>query len=178
KRPHAAQGPRRHAAAPTVNATLEAALDEAALRPEIPATFAELGLPTPLVDALAGRGITAPFAIQTRALPDACAGRDVLGRAQTGSGKTLAFGLPLLARLHSRSSRRAVASPRALVLVPTRELARQVADELVPLARPLRLWVTTVFGGAPMGRQIDQIRRGTDVVVATPGRLIDLMERG
>jgi superfamily II DNA/RNA helicase len=111
-------------------------------------------------------------------LPDARAGRDILGRAQTGSGKTLAFGLPVLARLHDHSPRRAVAAPRALVLVPTRELARQVADALVPLARPLRLWVTTVFGGASMGRQIDQLRRGTDVVVATPGRLIDLMERG
>ena len=179
QRSHAKRPAARPSARPVAASDgLEAALDEAARRPEVPATFAELGLPTPLVEALAGRGITAPFAIQTRALPDACAGRDVLGRAQTGSGKTLAFGLPLLSRLHSRTASRAVASPRALVLVPTRELARQVADELVPLARPLRLWVTTVFGGAPMGRQIDQIRRGTDVVVATPGRLIDLMERG
>src|SRR4051794_26740133 len=146
-RPHSSNGPRRPAA-PTASATLEAALDEAARRPEVAASFAELGLPTALVEALAARGITAPFAIQTRAMPDARAGRDVLGRAQTGSGKTLAFGLPVLARLHDSSPRRAVAAPRALVLVPTRELARQVADALVPLARPLRLWVTTVFGGA------------------------------
>ena len=177
KRGHSTK-PARRPAASTASANLEAALDQAAGRPEILATFAELGLPRPLVEALAGRGITTPFAIQTRALPDAIAGRDLLGRAQTGSGKTLAFGLPVLARLHSRQARRALASPRALVLVPTRELARQVADELVPLARPLRLWVTTVFGGASMGRQIDQLRRGSDVVVATPGRLIDLMERG
>ena len=175
KRPQGSNAQARPAAA---SAALEAALDEAARRPEVTASFSELGLPAALIEALAGRGITAPFAIQTRALPDARAGRDVLGRAQTGSGKTLAFGLPVLARLHDVSARRTASAPRALVLVPTRELARQVAEELVPLARPLRLWVTTVYGGAPMGRQIDQLRRGADVVVATPGRLIDLMERG
>jgi superfamily II DNA/RNA helicase len=129
------------------------------------------------VSALATRGIEAPFAIQARALPDAIAGRDVLGRAQTGSGKTLAFGLPMLARLHQEAVPRTPTAPRGLVLVPTRELARQVADELAPLATVLGLRVTTVFGGAPMGRQIEQLRRGVDVVVATPGRLLDLIDR-
>ncbi|MDQ1747398.1 MAG: hypothetical protein QOD07_1661 [Frankiaceae bacterium] len=141
-------------------------------------SFAELGLPAALVRALATRDITTPFAIQARALPDAMAGRDVLGRAQTGSGKTLAFGLPMLTRLVATKDRRAASAPRGLVLVPTRELARQVADELGPLAGATGLRVTTVFGGAPMGRQIDALRRGVDIVVATPGRLIDLMERG
>jgi superfamily II DNA/RNA helicase len=158
---------------------LERALDEAALAPE-PAVrdFAQLGLPAPLVTVLARRGVHKPFAIQTRTLPDALAGRDVLGRAQTGSGKTLAFGLPLLTRLVSGTNdRRAPGLPRGLVLVPTRELARQVADALSPLGHPLYLRVTTVYGGAPMGRQIEALRRGVDVVVATPGRLIDLLER-
>jgi superfamily II DNA/RNA helicase len=118
-----------------------------------------------------------PFAIQTRVLPDALAGRDVLGRAQTGSGKTLAFGIPVLARLHASSTTRRPLTPRALILVPTRELARQVADALSPLAHALDQRVTTVVGGLSMSRQIDALRRGVDVVVATPGRLIDLMER-
>jgi superfamily II DNA/RNA helicase len=147
-----------------------------------PASFAELGLPGPVVTALAAQGIDAPFAIQARALPDALAGRDVLGRAQTGSGKTLAFGLPMLTRLAAGTGQPAGRpapgrAPRGLVLVPTRELARQVAEVLAPLGRPVRVTVTTVYGGAPIGRQIDQLRRGTDIVVATPGRLIDLMER-
>jgi superfamily II DNA/RNA helicase len=163
---------------PAVSA-LELALDEAALLPEpAPRDFAQLGLPAPLVTVLARRGVHQPFAIQARSLPDALAGRDILGRAQTGSGKTLGFGLPLLTRLVPDSQRRTSGAPRGLVLVPTRELARQVADELAPLGHPLQLRVTTVYGGAPMGRQIESLRRGTDVVVATPGRLIDLLERG
>lgn len=171
RRPDAAPGPTRSSA-------LDLALEQAAAQPAPPArTFAELGLPQPLVAALTRRGVTEPFAIQARVLPDALAGRDILGRAQTGSGKTLAFGLPVLARLTGRP-RRTPTAPRALVLVPTRELARQVATELEPLAHVLDLRVTTVYGGAPMGRQIDDLRRGVDVVVATPGRLIDLMERG
>ena len=141
-------------------------------------SFAGLGLPPALVAALLQRGIAAPFAIQARVLPDAVAGRDVLGRAQTGSGKTLAFGLPLLARLRATGRRRAPSAPRGLVLAPTRELARQIADVLAPLAHSLDLRVTTVFGGAPMNAQINALRRGVDVVVATPGRLIDLMDRG
>ncbi len=145
--------------------------------PPAETTFRELGLPARLVAELADRGIDAPFAIQARALPDALAGRDVLGRAQTGSGKTLAFGLPVLARLAAGTGRRREKAPRALVLVPTRELARQVADVLMPLGQPLGVSVTTVYGGVAIGRQIDRMRRGVDIVVATPGRLIDLLER-
>jgi superfamily II DNA/RNA helicase len=170
-------GPSKPIRKPEASA-LERALDEAALAPEpAPRDFAQLGLPAPLVTVLARRGVHQPFAIQSRTLPDALAGRDVLGRAQTGSGKTLAFGLPMLTRLVAGSNRRTPGAPRGLVLVPTRELARQVADELSPLGHPLYLRVTTVYGGAPMGRQIEALRRGVDVVVATPGRLIDLLER-
>src|SRR4051794_17346006 len=136
-------------------------------------TFAELGLPAPLVRELARGGITAPFAIQTRTLPDALAGRDVLGRAQTGSGKTLGFGLPMLARL--ADGERLPGRPRGLVLVPTRELAKQVSDALFPLAKSLGLRVTSVYGGAPIRRQIEALERGVDIVIATPGRLIDLI---
>ncbi len=156
---------------------LAAALAEPA--PE-PVTFRDLGLPAVLVSALAQGGIQEPFAIQARALPDALAGRDVLGRAQTGSGKTLAFGLAMLTRLAApagRTPHRQPTAPRALVLVPTRELAQQVADVLRPLGNPVGVSVTTVYGGAPIGRQIDRLRRGVDIVVATPGRLIDLMDR-
>jgi superfamily II DNA/RNA helicase len=149
---------------------------------EVPApeqtTFKELGLPAPLVIALAAQDIHVPFAIQARALPDALAGRDVLGRAQTGSGKTLAFGLPVLARLAASAGRRREKAPRGLVLVPTRELAGQVADVLEPLGRAVGVSVTTVYGGVSIGRQIDRVRRGVDIVVATPGRLIDLLDRG
>jgi superfamily II DNA/RNA helicase len=157
---------------------LEAALSAAAESPAPePRPFTEFNLPRPLVSALIGRGMEQPFAIQTRVLPDALAGRDVLGRAQTGSGKTLAFGIPVLARLHASPTTRRPLTPRALILVPTRELARQVADALSPLAHALDQRVTTVVGGLSMSRQIDALRRGVDVVVATPGRLIDLMER-
>ncbi len=140
-------------------------------------SFAELGVPRPLVDALAQRGITHPFAIQSSVLPDALAGRDVLGKAATGSGKTLAFGLPLLTRLGD-DVRRGPRAPRGLVLVPTRELAQQVSDNLAPLGRALGIYVTTVYGGASMQRQIQQLRRGVDVVIATPGRLQDLIGQG
>jgi superfamily II DNA/RNA helicase len=175
QRRRSAPRPAHRAPAPSA---LDLALAEALARPEpAPRNFAQLGLPPALVTVLARRGVHEPFAIQTRTLPDALAGRDVLGRAQTGSGKTLAFGLPLLARLAAAGVRRTPGSPRALVLVPTRELARQVADVIGPLGHALDLRVTTVFGGAPMGRQIDALTRGVDVVVATPGRLIDLMER-
>ena len=101
----------------------------------------------------------------------------MLGRAETGSGKTLAFGLPMLSRLAEGSERPRPTAPHGLVLVPTRELAEQVATVLQPIARQLGLLVMTVYGGVPIGRQIDRLRRGADVVVATPGRLIDLMER-
>jgi superfamily II DNA/RNA helicase len=130
-----------------------------------------------MVTALARDGVTAPFPIQTATVPEALAGRDILGRAQTGSGKTLAFGLPMLDRLATPARPRKAKAPRGLVLVPTRELAAQVAAVLTPLARVVGLRVATVYGGAAIGRQIDQLARGVDVVIATPGRLIDLLER-
>jgi superfamily II DNA/RNA helicase len=174
--PRARAGARR---AQQVVSELETALDAAAARPEPEANdFSSLGLPQPLQTALARRGVNSPFAIQSRLLPDAMAGRDVLGRAMTGSGKTLAYGLPMLTRLSQDISKRAPGRPRALVLVPTRELAKQVTDELEPLGHALGLRMSAVYGGAPIGRQIDRLARGVDAVVATPGRLIDLMERG
>src|ERR1700722_7505889 len=176
--------PARSSSRPTHPAPAPSALHlaptaaQSAPAPE-PTTFAALGLAAPLTAALAARGIESPFAIQARALPDALAGRDVLGRAETGSGKTLAFGLPVLTRLAaSRAGRRREKAPRALVLVPTRELAEQVAEVLEPLGRVLDVSVTTVYGGVSIARQIDRLRRGVDVVVATPGRLIDLLDRG
>ena len=163
-----------------VKSALETGLDAAAeasvLAAESPVpSFQELGLPAPLIAALARAGVTAPFAIQARALPDAIEGRDVLGRGQTGSGKTLAFGLPVLTRLAGIA--REPKQPHGLVLVPTRELAQQVNDALAPLAQSLDLKVMTIYGGTPMGRQIDQLRRGVDLVVATPGRLQDLVDQ-
>jgi superfamily II DNA/RNA helicase len=159
------------------HAELDLALDAAAAAPApAAATFAELGLEPRLVRALAASDIREPFAIQARALPDALAGRDVLGRAQTGSGKTLAFGLPLLTRLAAMPDRRREKAPRGLVLVPTRELAQQVADALAPLGRSIGVSITTVYGGVSISRQIASVRHA-DVVVATPGRLIDLLER-
>ena len=168
--------PARPAVASDLELALDAAADAAAAETDAPAaTFASLGLPERLVTALARRELHAPFAIQTRSIPDALAGRDVLGRGATGSGKTLAFGLPLLTRLVGGERRRG--TPRGLVLVPTRELAQQVQDALAPLAQALDLKVMSVYGGASMGRQIDQLRRGVDLVVATPGRLKDLIEQ-
>jgi superfamily II DNA/RNA helicase len=156
---------------------LDLALDAAAAAsPSTAATFAELGLDARLVRGLAARDIREPFAIQARALPDALAGRDVLGRAQTGSGKTLAFGLPLLTRLAATTGQRREKAPRGLVLVPTRELAQQVADALEPLGRSVGVSITTVYGGVSISRQIARVRHA-DIVVATPGRLIDLLER-
>jgi superfamily II DNA/RNA helicase len=141
------------------------------------ATFAALGLPDPLVRALAGGGIVTPFPIQQAAIPDALAGRDLLGRGQTGSGKTLAFGLPVLARL-ARTGAPAPHTPKALLLVPTRELAMQVSDVLTPLGRTVGLRLMTAFGGSPYDRQLYALERGVDVMVATPGRLGDLIRRG
>ncbi|NJC68703.1 DEAD/DEAH box helicase [Planosporangium thailandense] len=141
------------------------------------ATFATLGLPGALVRALAADGIVSPFPIQQAAIPDALAGRDLLGRGQTGSGKTLAFGLPLLARL-AQTGQPSPHRPKALVLVPTRELAMQVSDVLAPLGRSIGLRLMTAFGGAPYDRQLFALERGVDVMVATPGRLGDLIRRG
>ena len=139
-------------------------------------TFAELGLPEALVTGLARQGIEAPFPIQAAAIPDVMAGRDVLGRGKTGSGKTLAFGLPLLARLAGQKA--APKRPLALILVPTRELAQQVQNNLEPLGRSVGLRFKTVIGQTSMFKQIDALRRGVEVLVATPGRLKDLMRQG
>jgi superfamily II DNA/RNA helicase len=137
-------------------------------------TFAGLGVSDALVDALAAQGIIEPFPIQALTIADALAGRDVLGKAKTGSGKTLAFGVPLLDRIDPAEPRR----PHGLVLVPTRELANQVKDVLVPLGASIGRSVTACYGGVGMEPQVDALRRGVDLVIGTPGRLIDLMERG
>ena len=139
-------------------------------------SFAELGLPERLVKALAEEGFTAPFPVQAATLPDTLAGRDLLGRGQTGSGKTLAFGLALLARLAGERAR--PTAPLGLVLVPTRELATQVVDVLAPLAAAVNLRVAAVVGGLSMNRQIAELRRGVDLLVATPGRLTDHLQQG
>jgi superfamily II DNA/RNA helicase len=139
-------------------------------------TFASLGVPAPLVAVLAGEGIISPFPVQAATLPDALAGRDILGRAQTGSGKTLGFSLPLVTRLADGQT--APGRPRGLVLVPTRELVTQVHEVLRPLARAMRLSVTTIYGGVSYGPQVTALRRRTDIVVATPGRLADLINQG
>ncbi|MGH9129090.1 MAG: DEAD/DEAH box helicase [Acidimicrobiales bacterium] len=141
-------------------------------------TFDQLGLLPELVSALAAKGITEPFPIQALTVADALAGRDLCGKAKTGSGKTLAFGLPVLQRLEASGERAQPRHPLALVLVPTRELATQVGTVLAPLAEVLGRRVATVYGGVPMDRQVKALRRGVDVVVATPGRLIDLGDRG
>jgi superfamily II DNA/RNA helicase len=139
-------------------------------------TFDELGLSAKLSAELGRAGITKPFPIQIATLPDALAGRDVLGRAQTGSGKTLAFGLALLSRLDGGQAR--PKHPRAIVLVPTRELAMQVSDSLTPLAKALGLWCRTVVGGMSFTKQADALRRGVDLLIATPGRLSDHVRQG
>jgi superfamily II DNA/RNA helicase len=140
----------------------------------VPTTFAELGVPADLVVALRATGITNPFPVQTVTLPDGLAGHDLCGRAPTGSGKTLAFGIPIVARVTRADPRR----PTGLVLVPTRELAEQVTRVLVPLARTRGLFVLGVYGGVSLAPQIRSLARGATIVVATPGRLIDLVERG
>ncbi|MCX6463207.1 MAG: DEAD/DEAH box helicase [Pseudonocardiales bacterium] len=139
-------------------------------------TFAELGLPTAVVRALAAEGFTEPFPIQAATLPDTLAGRDLLGRGQTGSGKTLAFGLALLARL--AGGRAQPRRPRGLVLVPTRELSQQVVDALAPFAKALGLTVASVVGGLSFNRQVAELNRGVDLLVATPGRLTDHTTQG
>ncbi len=141
-------------------------------------TFAELGVPTELAQALNSAGITTPFPIQAATLPDSLAGRDVLGRGRTGSGKTLAFALPLIARLAASEHRTRPQHPRALVLVPTRELATQVQAAMAPLATAAGLTTTTIFGGVGPGPQVAALSRGVDVIIACPGRLEDLMRQG
>lgn len=132
--------------------------------------------PKELITALGFQGITTPTPVQAAVIPDALSGKDVLGRAQTGSGKTLAFGLPILARLVGKKSR--ANHPRAVIIVPTRELANQVAKAIEPLARAMYLKMVTVYGGTPYDRQVRQLRQRADIVVATPGRLDDLLQQG
>ena len=143
-------------------------------------SFETLGLSPALLRALVDQGYTAPTAIQSAAIPVALAGRDLLAGAQTGTGKTAAFALPLLERLFAANTNapaNAKRKPRALILTPTRELAAQVHDSLRAYAKHVRMFSTTIFGGVSMGPQMDALRRGVDVLVATPGRLMDHMER-
>lgn len=144
--------------------------------PAGPSEFELLGLPKPLITGLTRMGIDSPFPIQSATIPDVLAGHDVLGRGQTGSGKTLAFGLPTMARIAGR--RPAPRRPRAVILVPTRELALQVHDALEPLGRGLSLRMKVVVGGMSMGKQVEALRRGVDLIIATPGRLGDLIRQG
>ncbi|MGW2869876.1 DEAD/DEAH box helicase [Kitasatospora sp. NPDC001225] len=146
--------------------------------PALPAveSFDELDMPKALLSVLTRQGVTTPFPIQGATLPNSLAGRDVLGRGRTGSGKTIAFGLALLARIAGR--RAEPRRPLALVLVPTRELAQQVTDALTPFAHAVRLRMAAVVGGMSIGRQAQVLNRGAEVVVATPGRLKDLIQRG
>ena len=137
------------------------------------ATFAGLGIAQDLIDVLADDGITSPFPIQEMTIPTALDGQDITGKAKTGSGKTLAFGIPMVERVGDPAPKR----PQGLVLVPTRELASQVTEALVPLLAARDESCVAVYGGAPMGAQIDALGRGAAIAIATPGRLIDLMER-
>lgn len=139
--------------------------------------FARLGVPAQLAAALTERGITTPTPIQAATLPDSLAGRDVLGRGRTGSGKSFAFLLPLVARLTESNTRKQSRKPRALILAPTRELATQLHESLVILERPAGLSSTVVFGGVGQNPQAKALARGVDVVIACPGRLLDLMEQ-
>ena len=136
-------------------------------------TFESLGVAAPLVAVLSERGISEPFAIQALTIADALAGRDVCGKAKTGSGKTLAFGIPTLQKMAKAKPNR----PTGIVLVPTRELATQVRDELSPLAGSIDRVVTAIYGGDPIEKQVTALEKGVDLIVCTPGRAIDLIER-
>jgi superfamily II DNA/RNA helicase len=156
----------------TMTSPVEARADEFAFTSD----FAELGVPAPLVAALAQRCITEPFPIQAATLADSLAGRDVIGRGRTGSGKTVAFALPTVVAVSGQ--RREARRPHGLVLVPTRELAAQVAETLVPLATSAGLKVTVIHGGVGFAHQIQAFSQGVDIVVACPGRLEDLIAQG
>ncbi|WP_052868011.1 DEAD/DEAH box helicase [Streptomyces niger] len=171
--PRRSGGPRSRPVAPQGEFALPKTIT-----PALPAAehFADLGMPEQLLAALGSEGVTVPFPIQGATLPNSLAGRDVLGRGRTGSGKTLAFGLALLAR--TAGQRAEPRRPLGLVLVPTRELAQQVTDALAPYARSVKLRLATVVGGMPIGKQARALNAGAEVVVATPGRLKDLIERG
>jgi superfamily II DNA/RNA helicase len=137
-------------------------------------TFQDFALSESLIGALDTQGLTKPFPIQSAAIPPALAGRDIQGSAPTGSGKTLVFGLPMLARVERAERKR----PRALVLAPSRELAEQIRSDLAPLAIAVDRRIAAVYGGVGYGPQLSALRKGVDVLVATPGRLEDLIERG
>ncbi len=144
-------------------------------------TFADLGLGSNIVRQLASMGAEAPFAIQAATIPDVLAGKDVLGRGKTGSGKTIAFGAPLVERLMENNGgkdRQMGRKPRALILAPTRELAQQIDRTVQPIARSVGLFTTTIVGGVPQYKQVSALQRGVDIVIATPGRVEDLIEQG
>ena len=147
-------------------------------RPSADASFASVGVPSLLIEALRDQGITSPFPIQTVTLPDSLTGRDVLGRGRTGSGKTIAFALPLIPRLSADRQRARANRPRGLVLLPTRELAAQVEATIEPLARTAGLSTTTIYGGVSQRPQVTALSQGVDIVVACPGRLEDLITQG
>ncbi|MGP2435929.1 DEAD/DEAH box helicase [Streptomyces sp. JW3] len=174
RRPQSSQGGGRRPAAAQGG---EFALPKT-ITPALPAvdSFAELELPPRVLATLTAEGMSVPFPIQAATLPNSLAGRDVLGRGRTGSGKTLAFGLAVVAR--TQGLRAETKRPLALVLVPTRELAQQVTDALTPFARSVGLRLATVVGGMSIGRQAGALRSGAEIVVATPGRLKDLIDRG
>jgi superfamily II DNA/RNA helicase len=154
--------------------TSVSSLNQPAGSPVLP-TFSTLALPEAIVSTLARQEIVNPSPVQLAVIPDALAGKHVLGRARTGSGKTLAFGLPVLVRLAGRTSR--PKAPRGLILLPTRELATQVRAAMEPLAQKMGLRLTTVYGGVPINKQINTLKNGVDIVIATPGRLTDLLDR-
>ncbi|MFD6228618.1 DEAD/DEAH box helicase [Streptomyces sp. NPDC060232] len=173
-RPKAGAGRQKSAPAPRPQ---EFTMPEPAV-PALPAVaaFEDMDMPEALLKTLAAQGVTEPFPIQAATLPNSLAGRDLLGRGRTGSGKTLAFGLALLARTAGRRAQ--PKAPLAMVLVPTRELAQQVTDSLAPYATAVNLRIATVVGGMSINRQSGALRRGAEVLVATPGRLKDLIDRG
>jgi superfamily II DNA/RNA helicase len=167
--------PRRRPAAPAPRRSRWDDLPVTVVADDDTRSFRELGLPRGLANALSNSGIVSPFPIQAATIPDILAGRDLLGRAATGSGKTLAFGLPLIARLEEGTTQ--PRHPRGLILVPTRELAMQVCDTMAPLAQARGISVRLVAGGLAINKQITALDRGVDILVATPGRLVDLIER-
>lgn len=175
--PRRRRSPRRSAGESESPALSTAALTTTNTLPpvEAPTGFAALGVPARIDEGLAAAGFAQPFAIQTEAIPLAMEGRDVCGRAQTGSGKTFAFGVPMMARILDEAG---PAQPLGLVLVPTRELAVQVAEVLLPVAQHAGQQILAVYGGASRHHQIDELRQGIEIVVATPLRLIDLMKSG
>jgi superfamily II DNA/RNA helicase len=141
-------------------------------------SFADLGVPAPIVRALSDAGVEHPFPIQTATLPDSLAGRDVLGRGRTGSGKTIAFAIPTVTALAATAGRRRPSRPRALILVPTRELANQVTEVIRPLAKAMGLRHSAIYGGVGQSPQVNTLKAGVDIVVACPGRLEDLIQQG